>query len=80
MSAVASRLASSIGAGGTIVALAIQPTLLSPVVVTIAALGILPLLLISTLALAAVYSPDPTRRKNAGKILDRLLGILRPPR
>jgi len=77
VSAVASWLA-SIGAGGTVVAVAIQPALLGPVVVTVAALGILPLLLISTLALVAVYSPDPARRKDAGKILDRLLTILRP--
>lgn len=78
MSAVASWLASSIGAGGAVVAVAIQPALLGPVVVTIAAFGILPLLLISMLALVAVYSPDPARRKDARKVLDRLLTILRP--
>lgn len=78
MSAVASWLASSIGAGGTVVAVAIQPALLGPVVVTVAVLGILPLLLISILALVAVYSRDPVRRKDAAKILNRLLTILRP--
>jgi len=80
VSAVASGLVSGIRAGGTVVALAIQPALLGPVMVALAVLGVLPLLLISTLALVAVYSPDPARRKNAGEILDRLLAILRPPR
>lgn len=77
---MANWLASSIGAAGTVVALAIKPALLDPVSVAVAILAILPLLLISTLALVAVYSPDPARRRNAGKILDRLLTTLRPPR
>ena len=65
------------------VAFAIKPAILGPGLVAIAVLGILPLFLISTLisilALVAVYSPDPARRRNAGKILDRLLTTLRPP-
>lgn len=49
-----------------------------PILVTGAALGGLPLLLIVTLALVAVYSPDPSRREAAEKVLDRLLTTLRP--
>ena len=52
--------------------------MLVPILVTGAALGGLPLLLITTLALVAVYSPDPVRRAAAEKILDRLLTTLRP--
>jgi len=73
------RLVSGVGAaGGTAVAVAVQPTLLIPVLVTLTALGSLPLLLITTLALAAVYSADPNRRTAAEKVLDRLLTTLRP--
>jgi hypothetical protein len=57
---------------------ALQPPLLVPILVTVAALGGLPLLLIASLALVAVYSPDPSRRAAAEKILDRLLMTLRP--
>ena len=73
------RLASGVGAAsGTAVAVAVQPTLLVPVLVILIALGSLPLLLITTLALAAVYSTDPVRRTAAEKVLDRLLTTLRP--
>ena len=73
------RLVSGVGAaGGTAVAVAVQPTLLIPVLVTLTALSSLPLLLITTLALAAVYSADPNRRTAAEKVLDRLLTTLRP--
>jgi hypothetical protein len=57
---------------------AVQPGLLVPVVLVVAVLGGLPLLLIVTLALGAVYSRDPIRRISAEKILDRLLRALRP--
>lgn len=73
------RLVSGVGAAsGTAVAVAAQPTLLIPVLVTLTALGGLPLLLITTVALAAVYSIDPDRRTAAEKVLDRLLTALRP--
>jgi nitrate/nitrite transporter NarK len=78
VSAVASRLVSGLGAGGAALVAAVQPDLLVPVVLAIAVLGGLPLLLIATLALVAVYSPDPARRTAAAKILDRLLSALRP--
>jgi hypothetical protein len=60
------------------VAVAVQPTLLVPVLVTLTALGGLPLLLVTIMALAAVYSTDPDRRIAAEKVLDRLLTTLRP--
>jgi nitrate/nitrite transporter NarK len=73
------RLASGAGAaGGTAVVVAVQPTLLLPVLVMLTVLGALPLLLITTLALAAVYSTNPGRRRAAEKVLDRLLTTLRP--
>jgi hypothetical protein len=78
VNAVASWLVSSVGAGGAATLVALQPTLLVPLLVTGAAVGGLPLLLITTLALVAVYSPDPVRRAAAEKILDRLLTTLRP--
>jgi hypothetical protein len=59
-------------------AIALQPALLIPILVTAAALGGLPLLLITALVFIAVYSPNPTRRLTAEKILDRLLTTLRP--
>jgi hypothetical protein len=59
-------------------AAAVQPGLLVPMVLAVAVLGGLPLLLIVTLALGAVYSRDPVRRAAAEKILDRLLSALRP--
>ncbi|MGB8993865.1 MAG: hypothetical protein WCC65_00945 [Pseudonocardiaceae bacterium] len=80
MSAVTIRLASGFGAGGAAVAVAVQPGLLVPVLTTVVALGGLPLLLITILALAAVYSSDPDRRAAAEKILAHLLTTLRPPR
>lgn len=78
MSAVASWLVSGVGAGGAALVAAVQPGLLMPVVLAVAVLGGLPLLLIATLALGAVYSRDPVRRTAAEKILDRLLSALRP--
>lgn len=78
MSAVASRLVSGVGAGGAALVAAVQPGLLEPVALAVAVLGGLPLLLIATLALVAVYSRDPARRTAAEKILDRLLSTLRP--
>jgi hypothetical protein len=73
------RLVSGVGAAsGTAVAVAVQPTLLVPVLVTLTALGGLPLLLVTIMALAAVYSTDPDRRIAAEKVLDRLLTTLRP--
>jgi nitrate/nitrite transporter NarK len=79
MAGALTRLASGVGAGGTAVALSLQPALLVPVLVAVAALGGLPVLLITTLALVAVYSRRPDRRAAAEKILDRLLTALRPP-
>jgi hypothetical protein len=74
--AVASRLV--LGTGGAALVAALQPGLLVPVLLAAAVLGGLPLLLIATLALGAVYSRDPVRRSAAEKILDRLLSALRP--
>ena len=67
-----------IGAGSAALAIALQPAPLVPILVTGATLGGLPLLLITILALVAVYSPGPVRRTAAEKILDRLLATLRP--
>lgn len=78
MRAVASRLVSGVGAGGAALVAAVQPGLLVPVALAVVVLGGLPLLLIATLALGAVYSRDPARRTAAEKILDRLLSALRP--
>jgi nitrate/nitrite transporter NarK len=79
MAGALTRLASGVGVGGTAVALSLQPALLVPVVAAVAALGGLPMLLITTLALVAVYSRRPDRRVAAENILDRLLTALRPP-
>lgn len=54
----------------------LQPGLLGPVLVTGAALGGLPLLLIVTLAL--VFTRVPARQAAAERVLDRLLSTLRP--
>ena len=80
MAGTLGRLAlSGVGiASGTAVAVAVQPTLFIPVFVTLIALGSLPLLLIITLALAAVYSTYPERRTAAENILDRLLSTVHP--
>lgn len=78
MSIVASRLISGFGAGSATLIVAAQPALLVPVLATVGALVGLPLLLIATLALVAVYARDPARRTAAEKILDRLLSALRP--
>ncbi|MGH3804260.1 MAG: hypothetical protein ACRDTD_29820 [Pseudonocardiaceae bacterium] len=71
-------LVSGVGAGGATLVGALQPRLLIPIVLAVAVLGGLPLLLIATLALVAVYSREPARRTAAEKILDRLLSVLRP--
>ncbi len=75
---MANRLLSSVGAGGAALVATVPPGLLVAVVLAVAVLGGLPLLLITTLALVAVYSHDPARRTAAEKILDRLLNTLRP--
>ncbi len=77
---MAGWLGPGVGAGSAVLVVALQPALMVPILVTVAALGGLPLLLIATLALVAVYSPDPSRRDAAEKILDRLLTTLRPPK
>lgn len=71
------RLVSAVGAGSTVLAVAVQPGVLIPVLLTVAMLGGL-LLLITTMALVVVYSPEPARRAAAAKVLDRLLTTLRP--
>lgn len=78
MSVVTSWLISGFGAGGATLIIAAQPALLVPVLITVGALVGLPLLLIATLALVAVYSRETARRNAAEKILDRLLSTLRP--
>jgi hypothetical protein len=78
MSAVASWLGSGVGVGSAALAVAVQPSLLVPILVTGAALGGLPLLLIATLTLVVVYSPDLSRQDAAERVLDRLLTTLRP--
>lgn len=78
VSTVTRWLGRGVGTGSAVLAVAFQPALLLPILVTTATLGGLPLLLITTLAMIAVYSPDPVRRAAAEKILDRLLTTLRP--
>jgi hypothetical protein len=75
---VASRLVSGFSVGGAALVAAGQLGLLAPVVLAVAVLGGLPLLLIAVLALAAVYSRDPVRRRAAETILNQLLSALRP--
>jgi hypothetical protein len=75
VNAVAGWLSPGVGAGSAALAVALQP---APILVTGAALGGLPLFLITTLALIAICSPNPNRRAAAEKILDRLLTTLRP--
>ena len=72
------RCGERVGAGGAVLAVALQPGPLGPVLVTGAALGGLPLLLIITLALVVVYSRESSRRDAAERVLDRLLSTLRP--
>jgi hypothetical protein len=77
---VAKWLASGVGVAGGAFVTAVQPAALGPVLVILGVLAGLPLLLIITLALVAVYSPQRARRGAAEKILDRLLSVLtRPP-
>lgn len=80
MSHVAGWLGPGFGVGSAALAITLQPALLVPILVTGVALGGLPMLLITALALIAVLSSDPTRRDAAEKILDRLLTTLRPPK
>lgn len=77
MSVLAGWLGPGIGFGSAALVVALQSSLLVPVLITIAVLGGLPMLLIIILALVAVYSPDPSRRAAAEKILGRLLVALR---
>lgn len=70
MNAVAGWLAPGIGVGSAALAVTLQPGLLVPILVTGAALGGLPLLLIVTLALVVVYSREPSRRDAAERVLD----------
>jgi hypothetical protein len=53
-----------------------QPAAFGSVLVIVGVLGGLPLLLITTLALVAVFSPDRARRGAAEKILGQLLSAL----
>jgi hypothetical protein len=72
---VARWLAPGVGvAGGVLVAE--QPAALGPVLVIVGVLGTLLLLLITMLALVAVFSPHRTRRGAAEKVLGQLLNAL----
>jgi hypothetical protein len=63
----------------TALVVAVFPTPLWPVlVVAISVLLGLPLALVATLALVAVYSADSGRREAATDVLDRLLNALQP--
>jgi hypothetical protein len=76
---VGSRLALGVRAVSTVVVAAVLPTTWGPVLVlVIGVLLSLPLALVITLALVAVYSADPGRRRAAKEVLDRLLSALRP--
>lgn len=68
-------LASGMGIAGVMVLATDQPAL-GPGLVLVGVLGSLPLLLVSTLALVAVFSAHRTRRASAEKILTQLLGAL----
>jgi len=80
VSVVTIRLVSGVGVGGAALVATAQLGLVAPVVLAVAVLGGLPLLLITVLALAAVYSRDPVRRSAAENILCRLLSTARPRR
>ncbi len=73
-------LASGVGVVGGVLVTAVQHAALGPILVIVGVLGGLPLMLITTLALVAVYSPHRARRSAAEKILDRLLSALTTPR
>lgn len=80
MKAVGSRLALGVRAVSTVAVAAVLPTTWGPVLVlVIGVLLSLPLALVITLALVAVYSADPGRRAAAKDVLDRLLSALRAP-
>ncbi|MGH3598780.1 MAG: hypothetical protein ACRDQH_00645 [Pseudonocardiaceae bacterium] len=73
---MAKRLACGVGiAGGTLVAIG-QLRTFAPVLVVVGVLASLPMLLIIMLAAVAVYSPHPTRRETAERILSQLLSAL----
>lgn len=79
MKAVGSRLALGVRAVSTVAVAAVLPTTWGPVLVLV--IGVLlsmPLALVITVALVAVYSADPGRRRAAKEVLDRLLSVLRP--
>lgn len=68
-------LASGAGAIGSVaVAVAAAPALLIPVLVIVIPLATLPLL-ITTLALSAVYDPDQKRQAAAAKVLELLVSL-----
>ncbi|MGH3912577.1 MAG: hypothetical protein ACRDTC_04090 [Pseudonocardiaceae bacterium] len=70
-------LASGVGAiGSTLMDLGMQSALLVLGLIIAIPLAVLPLL-ITALALVAVYDCDPQRRAAAAKVLDRLLVSLR---
>ena len=69
-------LASCIGVGSAAIIEALRPTLPTAMLLTVTAVGCLPLLLITALALIAVYSSDPVRRTAAERVLGRLLATL----
>jgi uncharacterized membrane protein YphA (DoxX/SURF4 family) len=62
-------------AGGTLVATG-QLSMFAPVLVVVGVLTSLPMFLIIMLAVVAVYSPHPARRKTAERILRLLLSAL----
>lgn len=59
MTTVVNWLSPAVGAGGAALAIAVQPALLVPILVTEAALGGLPLLLIAVRTLVAVGARVP---------------------
>lgn len=79
---MAKWLASSVWAVGGALVVAAPLGAFEPALVIVGVLSGLILLLITLLALVAVYSPHQTRRKDAAKILDQLLNALTrtPPR
>jgi hypothetical protein len=76
VSQVSKWLASGAGIAGGVLVAAGQPVGLGPILVIVGVLGGLPLLLIITLALVAVFSPHRARRGAAEKILTQLLSAL----
>ena len=69
-------LAPGVGITGWVLVAAGQPAAIQPVLVIMGVLGSLPLLLITVLALVAVFSSRRARRGAAEKILGQLLSAL----